>query len=170
MLPCACSDLPGSWREPRLLQGSTLPYLVLLRMGFTLPPMLVGAVRSYRTISPLPRRPRPVRRYIFCGTFRGLTPPRRYLASCSVEPGLSSNRGCHHLPSATAQPARRGSLTTGRRQRNSGCRLFLEREGEIVETIARKTGGRSHGIHGIPPGKMAEQNGEQASRQGLVSR
>ena len=30
------------------------PYLVLLRVGFTLPPALAGAVRSYRTISPLP--------------------------------------------------------------------------------------------------------------------
>jgi len=29
-------------------------------------------------------------RYIFCGTFRRLTPPRRYLAPCPVEPGLSS--------------------------------------------------------------------------------
>ena len=32
----------------------------------------------------------PVRRYIFCGTFRGLASPRRYLAPCPVEPGLSS--------------------------------------------------------------------------------
>ena len=47
------------------------------------------AVRSYRTISPLPRKGR----YIFCGTFRRLTPPRRYLASCPVEPGLSSRKG-----------------------------------------------------------------------------
>ena len=31
-----------------------------------------------------------LRRYIFCGTFRGLTPPRRYLAPCPMEPGLSS--------------------------------------------------------------------------------
>ena len=30
------------------------------------------------------------RRFVFCGTFRGLTPPRRYLAPCPVEPGLSS--------------------------------------------------------------------------------
>jgi hypothetical protein len=29
-------------------------------------------------------------RYIFCGTFHGLTPPRRYLAPCPKEPGLSS--------------------------------------------------------------------------------
>ena len=29
-------------------------------------------------------------RYIFCCTSRRLAPPRRYLAPCSVEPGLSS--------------------------------------------------------------------------------
>ena len=33
------------------------PYLVLLQVGFTLPPTVAtGAVRSYRTISPLPTR------------------------------------------------------------------------------------------------------------------
>jgi hypothetical protein len=32
-----------------------LPYLVLLRVGFTVPPRVAtGAVRSYRTFSPLP--------------------------------------------------------------------------------------------------------------------
>ena len=67
------------------------PYLVLLRMGFTLPYLLPGhAVRSYRTISPLPATNKSDWRYIFCGTFRRLTPPRRYLAPCPVEPGLSS--------------------------------------------------------------------------------
>ncbi len=30
------------------------------------------------------------RRSVLCGTFRRLTPPRRYLAPCPVEPGLSS--------------------------------------------------------------------------------
>src|SRR3569833_3772330 len=34
--------------------------------------------------------PRGHRRHHFCGTFRGLAPPRRYLAPCPVEPGLSS--------------------------------------------------------------------------------
>ena len=29
-------------------------------------------------------------RYIFCGTFRRLAPPRCYLAPCPMEPGLSS--------------------------------------------------------------------------------
>ncbi len=31
-----------------------------------------------------------LRRYIFCGTFHGLSPSRRYLAPCPMEPGLSS--------------------------------------------------------------------------------
>ena len=35
-------------------------------------------------------RPQVARRYIFCGTFRRLTPPRSYLALCPAEPGLSS--------------------------------------------------------------------------------
>jgi hypothetical protein len=34
--------------------------------------------------------PRESRRYIFCGTFRRLAPPRRYLAPRPAEPGLSS--------------------------------------------------------------------------------
>ena len=29
-------------------------------------------------------------RFVFCGTFHGLTPPRGYLAPCPKEPGLSS--------------------------------------------------------------------------------
>ena len=49
------------------------------------------AVRSYRTVSPLPRASDDaVRRSVLCCTFRRLAPPRRYLAPCPVEPGLSS--------------------------------------------------------------------------------
>ncbi len=55
-----------------------------------------SAVRSYRTISPLP----PKRRYIFCGTFRRLTPPRCYLAPCPMEPGLSSPCGAIVWPTS----------------------------------------------------------------------
>jgi hypothetical protein len=43
-------------------------------------------VRSYRTISPLPRTVADPGRYIFCGTFRGLASPRRYLAPCRRSP------------------------------------------------------------------------------------
>ncbi len=85
--PDASSSLPGCDA------GHTMhPYLALLRTGFTLPRTVTSrAVRSYRTISPLPVPGEPDhRRYVFCGTFRRLAPPRRYLASCPMEPGLSS--------------------------------------------------------------------------------
>src|SRR5688572_31613632 len=71
--------------------GRVLPYLVLLQAGFAVPPSVTtDAVRSYRTLSPLPAAP-PVgegklRRFAFCCTFRGLTPPRRYLAPCPGSP------------------------------------------------------------------------------------
>ena len=66
-------------------------YLVLLRVGFTMPqPVASCAVRSYRTLSPLPAFLRTLRRSTLCCTFRRLAPPRRYLALCPMEPGLSS--------------------------------------------------------------------------------
>jgi hypothetical protein len=76
LLPAFISDLPGGFRfrQPKLSERPALahragthlqalgsarrfpPYLVLLRVGFTLPPRFTaGAVRSYRTFSPLPR-------------------------------------------------------------------------------------------------------------------
>ena len=52
MLPPS-SNLPGSLGRAGLV---TLPYLVLLRVGFADPPLSPAAlVRSYRTVSPLPR-------------------------------------------------------------------------------------------------------------------
>ena len=68
------------------------PYLALLRVEFTVPRTVTSrAVRSYRTLSPLPD-PTYVghRRFALCCTGRGLAPPRRYLAPCPMEPGLSS--------------------------------------------------------------------------------
>ena len=42
--PCACSDLPGSGAgHASPPDGGSLPYLVLLRMGFALPPVLPPA-------------------------------------------------------------------------------------------------------------------------------
>jgi len=62
--PCTSSDLPGSLCGPHVRPTSEdldrlLPYLVLLRAGFAVPPSVAtGAVRSYRTLSPLPAPPR----------------------------------------------------------------------------------------------------------------
>ena len=62
-------------------------YLVLLRVGFTLPHLLPDA----RCALTAPFHPYLIlRRFVFCGTFRRLAPPRRYLAPCPLEPGLSS--------------------------------------------------------------------------------
>jgi hypothetical protein len=56
-------------------------------------------------------------RYLFCGTFRRLTPPRRYLASRPTEPGLSSApQGRDHLADSLTRShssRRRTCLLTG---------------------------------------------------------
>ncbi len=54
--PHTSSNLPGNYAG-RILrpEGRALPYLVLLRVGFTVPRTVTSrAVRSYRTFSPLP--------------------------------------------------------------------------------------------------------------------
>ncbi len=78
--PRISSDLPGD----SCGHTDTSPYSVLLRVGFTLPQVspparcaLTAPFHPYRSNN---------RRYIFCGTFRGLTPPRRYLAPCPKSP------------------------------------------------------------------------------------
>ena len=75
-------------REPRHMN----PYLVLLRVGFTLP-LLLPTMRCALTAPFHPYRnwqKNQSRRSTLCCTGRRLTPPRRYLALCSMEPGLSS--------------------------------------------------------------------------------
>jgi hypothetical protein len=71
-------------RGPRIM----FPYLVLLRVGFTLPQQL--PVARCALTAPFHPYHADAWRYIFCGTFRRLSPPRRYLALCPAEPGLSS--------------------------------------------------------------------------------
>ena len=89
--PATSSGLPESAGGHPLPLTWRLSYLALLQVGFAVPPnVATGAVRSYRTVSPLPASLLTLRRFIFCCTFRRLTPPRRYLAPCPQEPGLSS--------------------------------------------------------------------------------
>ncbi len=90
-------------REPRRTES----YLVLLQVGFTSPYTVTSnAVRSYRTISTLPVNTKVNhRRYIFCCTCRRLSPPRRYLAPCSMKSGLSSLFLPEDKRTATVWPA-----------------------------------------------------------------
>ena len=104
-------------RKPLRAAGTSpkaraLPYLVLLQVGFAVPPnVATGAVRSYRTLSPLPAGRSRHRRFTFCCTVRGLAPPRHYLAPCPMEPGLSSTS----LDAAIAWPTPMGSIRCPRR-------------------------------------------------------
>src|SRR5438270_12567292 len=58
--PWTSSGLPGSargsaLRRPLIKGPARLPYLALLQVGFTVPSRVAtDAVRSYRTVSPLP--------------------------------------------------------------------------------------------------------------------
>ena len=83
----------GRTSPRRTGEGPPAPCLALLRVGFTKPvesPRLL--VSSYLTVSPLPRATAQdrARRFVFCGTFPGLTAGRRYRPPCPAEPGLSS--------------------------------------------------------------------------------
>jgi len=67
------------------------PCLTLLPVGFTEPDRSPGLlVSSYLAVSPLPREPKPARRFAFCCTFPGLAAGGRYPSLRPTEPGLSS--------------------------------------------------------------------------------
>ena len=102
--PDACSDLPGSRADHTLrssiwsCSGWGLPCRhCCQRRGALLPHLFILAGS----------RERKRRRFVFCGTVRRLAPPRRYLAPCPVEPGLSS---IPHGDTATVQPVPMGSV------------------------------------------------------------
>ncbi len=110
--PCSSSNLPRNRAG-----HASVPLFDLAPGGvYHATPVTSCAVRSYRTFSPLPVTSD--RRYIFCGTFRRLTPPRRYLAPCPVEPGLSSILS--YDKTATAQPTL-STLSVPHIHRNTPC-------------------------------------------------
>src|SRR6516164_8206865 len=91
--PWTSSSLPGSacgstLHLPR--EHVRLPYLALLQVGFAVPSVL-PLTRCALTAPFHPCRSRQgLGRSALCCTFRGLAPPRRYLAPDPPEPGLSS--------------------------------------------------------------------------------
>ena len=90
--PTASSNLPGS---PLGTGGADKPHTPLFGLA---PGGVYRAANCYQSRGALlphhftltAKVRNRIRRYIFCGTFHGLTPPRRYLAPCPKEPGLSS--------------------------------------------------------------------------------
>ncbi len=154
--PYASSDLPGSTRGPRAAaRGCMPPYLVLLRVGFTLP-LLLPPARCALTAPFHPYLPsrRRGRRYLFCGTFRGLAPPRRYLAPCPMEPGLSSlamkgERDCpadsqsNSITPSEASGLDRSQTLAAPARLTPGCRSRRRRPRRDPNP-ARGRGGRAH--------------------------
>jgi hypothetical protein len=72
--------------------------------GLPARPVTRRAVRSYRTIAPLPASPPAV---CFCGPVLGVAPTGRYPAPCPMVPGLSSTGDPPYDagPAAVARPA-----------------------------------------------------------------
>ena len=112
--PTTSSSLPAAFPHPNI-RGLGLSVWVTPRRLFGLAPtggypataVASGAVGSYPTVSPLPLCPiaRASGRSIFCGPFRRLAAPRRYLAVYPMELGLSSD---------TLRRPRSSRLTSGR--------------------------------------------------------
>ena len=88
----ACRHAPPAAYPGTMRAALSPPYLALLQAGFAVP-WLLPAMRCALTAPFHPYLPRNAgRRYAFCCTFRRFAPPRRYLAPCPEEPGLSSAR------------------------------------------------------------------------------
>jgi hypothetical protein len=95
--PRASSDLPGNSCGPqvRAVKPACFPIWSCSRWGLPCRRMLPPA-RCALTAPFHPYRHHiaaVLRRFALCCTFRGLSPPRRYLAPCPMEPGLSSAAG-----------------------------------------------------------------------------
>ncbi len=79
--PRASSNLPGSPGGRRCGQAACSPIWSCSGWGLPCRGMLPPA-RCALTAPFHPYRPATGWRFVFCGTFRGLAPPRRYLAPC----------------------------------------------------------------------------------------
>ncbi len=86
--PTSPWPLSDATRRHRAGRPQTPPYFILHRMGFTVRATLPPP--RWALAPPFHPYPAEARRFAFCGTFLGVTPTRRYLASCPVVLGLSS--------------------------------------------------------------------------------
>ena len=141
-----------------LAPGGVYPATDVGRRGALLPHLF--------TLTGMPEGLR--RRYVFCGTFRRLTPPRRYLAPCPAEPGLSS---ISTRDTATARPALAAECRalegffqvvfawTGRVNQPL---FLLHGHGQFVQPVPAPTAdlGRCRG--GLTGGQIVQQDTQQA--------
>ncbi len=84
--PTRATVMRQTWRVPWIISpwNATLSPLFGFAPGGACraAPVARRAVRSYRTLSPLPARANPCRRFAFCGAFPRVAPAGRYPAPC----------------------------------------------------------------------------------------
>jgi hypothetical protein len=137
-LPGASSNLPERLVRTDLRQVPRRSYSVLLPVGFAVPlPLPAIAVRSYRTVSPLPQPKRyQPRRSVLCGTVpeaspEGATPPDVIRHRSSMEPGLSSPAVFRHWRGAAVRPTDND---------RNGVRRALRQAGRAAAVKKARTG------------------------------
>ncbi len=115
-LPRWSSNLPGGFQRKRAVPLP--PYLVLLRRGFTVPaPLARAAVRSYRTVSPLPPRAPFSRsaRSAVCSLLHFPSRRRAWTLSSLLPVGVRTFlRACREACAAILRFTSRGECNVGR--------------------------------------------------------
>ena len=145
-----------------------LPYLALLQVGFTVPALLprtrCALTAPFHPYRPPWLTPRQLRRSALCCTFRGLTPPRRYLAPDPLEPGLSSTPV---LPPRQRSPGQLFGAhdTSSRGEVNleaAACRILLGVEASRLVGV-RACVGRATGCKriGLVTGRACQLRGDR---------
>ena len=88
-------------RPTRKHRGQRLSFPIWSCSGWGLPCRRMLPPARCALTAPFHPYPTDAGRYLFCCTFRRLAPPRRYLAPCPVEPGLSSRLWRSHNSAIT---------------------------------------------------------------------
>ena len=160
----------------------SLPIWPCSRWGLPCRPVARLAVRSYRTISPLPRALADRSAVSFCCTFRRLAPPRHYLAPCPVEPGLSSapfqvtrlsgrlrQDHCLTTPRPAAANRERGFSPNAdaRRLRLPRVRVGVDVDGDVAVARVERRIFRAERITGLPPAGQERVDRFSAGQAGL---
>ncbi len=111
-LPDASRDLPERRCGNSSAAQSRRPFLFSLAPGGVYPatPVTERAVRSYRTLSPLPTNHTVCWRFTFCGTFPGVAPAGRYPAPCFRRARTFLPLQVSLLQEATIQPSDAGFI------------------------------------------------------------
>jgi len=141
LLPGVSCDQPGRliWKRDWRMLAAAPPLFGLAPGGVCRAgPVTRTAVRSYRTLSPLPRK---ARRFAFCGTVPGVAPPEVIRHRASKEPGLSSLSADTLADRAAVRPADTGNKGLLRSTVKSEAALHLRLH--CLSRISRMAAGSS---------------------------